>query len=96
MTVWNPQAKLIGRIRLPEVAANVCFGGPKRSWLFVAASQSLYAFCVNTQGRPRVNFRTPPDSRLVTSNLETPLPFELGDEGRILVVDLTLALNRLI
>ena len=96
MTVWNPQAKLIGRIRLPEVAANVCFGGPKRYRLFMAASQSLYAFYVNTQGRPRVNFRTPPDSRLVTSNLETPLPFELGDEGRILVVDLTLALNRLI
>ena len=90
----DPQAKLIGRIRLPEVVANVCFGGPKRYRLFMAASQSLYAFYVNTQGRPRV--RTPPDSRLVTSNLETPLPFELGDEGRILVVDLTLALNRLI
>ena len=96
VTVWNPQAKLIGRIRLPEVGANVCFGGPKRNWLFVAASQSLYAFYVNTQGRPRVNFRTPPGSRLVTSNLETRLRFELGDEGRILVVDLTLALNRLI
>jgi hypothetical protein len=82
VTVWNPQAKLIRRIRLPEVGANVCFGGPKRSWLFVAASQSLYAFYVNTQGRPRVNFRTPPGSRLVTSNLETRLPFELGDEGK--------------
>jgi gluconolactonase len=50
VTVWNPQAKLIGRIRLPEVVPNVCFGGPKRNRLFMAASQSLYAFYVNTQG----------------------------------------------
>ena len=50
VTVWNPQGKLIGRIRLPEVTANVCFGGPKRNRLFMAASQSLYAVYVNTQG----------------------------------------------
>ncbi len=50
VTVWNPQGKLIGRIRLPEVVANVCFGGPKRNRLFIAASQSLYAVYVATQG----------------------------------------------
>ena len=50
VTVWNPQGTLIGRIRLPEVVANVCFGGPKRNRLFMAASQSLYAVYVNTQG----------------------------------------------
>jgi gluconolactonase len=50
VTVWNPQGKLIGRIRLPEVVANVCFGGPKRNRLFMAASQSLYAVYMNTQG----------------------------------------------
>ena len=50
VTVWNPDGKLIGRIRLPEVCANVCFGGPKRNRLFMAASQSLYAVYVNTQG----------------------------------------------
>ena len=43
VTVWNPDGKLIGRIRLPEVCGNVCFGGPKRNRLFMAASQSLYA-----------------------------------------------------
>ena len=26
VTVWNPAGKLIGRIRLPEVCANVAFG----------------------------------------------------------------------
>ncbi|NNM71528.1 SMP-30/gluconolactonase/LRE family protein [Enterovirga aerilata] len=50
VTVWNPDGKLIGRIRLPEVCGNVCFGGPKRNRLFMAASQSLYAVYVGTQG----------------------------------------------
>lgn len=50
VTVWNPQGTLIGRIRLPEVAGNICFGGPKRNRLFILASQSVYAVYVNTQG----------------------------------------------
>jgi gluconolactonase len=48
--VFNPGAKLIGRIRLPEVCANLCFGGPKRDRLFMAGSQSLYMMQVATQG----------------------------------------------
>src|SRR5713101_7240640 len=50
VTVWTPEGKLIGRVRLPEVCGNLCFGGPKRNRLFMAASQSLYALYVNTQG----------------------------------------------
>jgi len=50
VTVWNPDGKLIGRIRLPEICANVAFGGPKGNRLFMVASQSLYAVYVNTQG----------------------------------------------
>ena len=50
VTVWNPQGKLIGRIRLPEICGNICFGGPKRNRLFMAASQSLYAVYTGTQG----------------------------------------------
>ena len=48
--VYNAQGKLIGRIRLPEVCANVCFGGPKRNQLFMSASQSIYLLQVQTQG----------------------------------------------
>ena len=48
--VYNAQGKLIGRIRLPEVCANVCFGGPKRNHLLMAASQSIYLLQVQTQG----------------------------------------------
>ena len=50
VTVWNPDGKLIGRIRLPEVCGNLCFGGPKRNRLFMAASQSIYALYTATQG----------------------------------------------
>jgi gluconolactonase len=50
VTVWNPAGKLIGRIRIPEIVANICFGGPKRNRLFIAASQSLYALYTSTQG----------------------------------------------
>ena len=50
VTVWNPQGKLIGRIRLPEVCANLTFGGPKRNRLFMMGSTSLYSLYVGTQG----------------------------------------------
>jgi gluconolactonase len=50
--VFDPDGKPIGRIALPERCANVCFGGPKRNRLFMAASQSIYALYVNTQGAP--------------------------------------------
>ena len=50
VNVFNPSAKLIGRIRLPEVCGNICFGGPKRNRLFMAASQSIYALYLATQG----------------------------------------------
>jgi gluconolactonase len=50
--VFNPQGKLIGRIDLPERCANLCFGGLHRNRLFMAASTSIYALYVNTQGVP--------------------------------------------
>jgi gluconolactonase len=50
VTVWSPEGKLLGRIRIPEVVGNICFGGPKRNRLFMAGSQSLYAVYTATQG----------------------------------------------
>jgi gluconolactonase len=52
--VFNPGGKLIGRIDLPERCANLCFGGVHRNRLFMAASTSLYALYVNTQGVPYI------------------------------------------
>lgn len=48
--IFASDGEKIGRIRLPERCANVCFGGPKRNRLFMAASQSMYSVYVNTQG----------------------------------------------
>lgn len=48
--IFAPDGKLIGKILLPETCANLCFGGPKRNRLFMAASLSLYSLYVNTQG----------------------------------------------
>jgi len=48
--VFNPAGKLIGRIDLPERCANLTFGGVHRNRLFMAASTSVYALFVNTQG----------------------------------------------
>ena len=50
--VFNADGRLIGRIDLPERCANVCFGGTYRNRLFMAASTSVYALYVNTQGAP--------------------------------------------
>ncbi|MBM7066889.1 SMP-30/gluconolactonase/LRE family protein [Actibacterium sp. 188UL27-1] len=50
VTCWSPEGALLGRIRLPEICGNLCFGGPKRNRLFMAASQSLYAVYTATQG----------------------------------------------
>jgi gluconolactonase len=48
--VFAPDGTAIGHIHLPERCANVCFGGRHRNCLFMAASHSVYALHVNTQG----------------------------------------------
>ncbi len=48
--VFDPAGERIGMILLPEVCANLCFGGAKRNRLFMAASQSVYAVYVGTRG----------------------------------------------
>jgi gluconolactonase len=48
--VFAPDGTRIGQILLPEICANLCFGGPRRNRVFMAGSQSLYAVYVETQG----------------------------------------------
>ena len=50
---FDPDGTLIGKIRVPEVVANVCFGGAKRNRLFICGTTSLYAVYVMTQGALR-------------------------------------------
>jgi gluconolactonase len=39
---YDPDGSLIGKILVPEVVANVCFGGPKRNYLYICATHHLY------------------------------------------------------
>jgi gluconolactonase len=48
--VFTPEGQRIGVILLPEICANLCFGGAKRNRLYMAASQSLYSVFVGTRG----------------------------------------------
>ncbi len=48
--VFSPEGQRIGMITLPEIVANVCFGGTRRNRLFIVASQSLYSVYVGTRG----------------------------------------------
>ena len=54
---FAPDGTLIGKIKVPEVVANVCFGGPKRNRLFICGTTSLYSIYVNAAGaiRPRTS-----------------------------------------
>jgi gluconolactonase len=50
VTIFNPQGKPIGFIKLPERCANLCFGGPKNNRLYMASCHSLYALYVEAHG----------------------------------------------
>ena len=51
---FEPDGTLIGKIRLPQAAANISFGGAKRNRLFICASTSLYSIMLSVNGvRPR-------------------------------------------
>jgi gluconolactonase len=49
----SPRGELLGKILVPEVVSNVCFGGPKRNRLFITATTSLYAAYVCQVGAQR-------------------------------------------
>lgn len=54
VAVFNPQARQIGHIDLPERCPNVCFGGAHRNQLFMATHTSIYRLTLATQGVPQV------------------------------------------
>jgi gluconolactonase len=45
-----PDGTLIGKVLIPEACSNVAFGGPKRNYLFVTATTSLYGVYVMVNG----------------------------------------------
>lgn len=47
---YAPDGTLIGRIPIPELVSNVCFGGRNGNRLYITAQTSLYAIFLNTHG----------------------------------------------
>ena len=47
---YAPDGRLLGKIRIPETVANVCFGGAKLNRLFICATTSLYSAYLDVAG----------------------------------------------
>ena len=45
-----PDGHLMGKILVPEVVSNICFGGRAKHQLFITATTSLYAISLNRNG----------------------------------------------
>jgi gluconolactonase len=50
---YLPDGTLAGKILVPELVANVEFGGPRRNRLFICGTTSLYSVFLTTTGAPR-------------------------------------------
>ena len=47
---YDPDGTLIGKILIPEIVANVTFGGAKLNRLFICGTTSLYSIMLMTNG----------------------------------------------
>lgn len=47
---YDPDGTLIGKILVPEVVSNVCFGGLKRNYLYICGTTSLYGVRLAVNG----------------------------------------------
>jgi gluconolactonase len=48
--IFSPAGKLLGQIRLPEIAANLAFGGPDARTAYIMGSTSVYRVHLNIAG----------------------------------------------
>ena len=57
--VWvlEPSGAHLGTLEVPEVVANLNWGGPRWSTLFLTASTSVYRVRTNAAGAPVPNMR---------------------------------------
>lgn len=51
--VYTPSGVLLGKIRTPKTVANVAFGGPKRNWLFICATDAVHVLYTAANGALR-------------------------------------------
>ena len=53
----HPDGTVLGKIAVPEVVSNLCFGGPKGNRLFITATTSVYSLLFNINGAHPVQVR---------------------------------------
>ena len=46
----HPDGDLLGKLRIPQVVSNLCFGGPKLNHLYITATSTLYTLRVTING----------------------------------------------
>jgi gluconolactonase len=47
---FDPDGTLLGKLHVPEIVANLTFGGPQRNHLFMCATSSVYSIRVTARG----------------------------------------------
>ncbi|MGW0916298.1 SMP-30/gluconolactonase/LRE family protein [Streptomyces sp. NPDC002784] len=52
MHCYDPDGTLLGRLLIPDVVANIRFGGARRNRLFIAADTALYSLVMGVTGAP--------------------------------------------
>ncbi|KNG93260.1 SMP-30/gluconolactonase/LRE family protein [Pseudaestuariivita atlantica] len=52
---YDPDGTLLGKVLIPEVVANVCFGGARLNRLFICGTSSLYSVYLDTNGICPIN-----------------------------------------
>jgi gluconolactonase len=55
--IYSPDGVRLGAVPVPEVVANLCFGGPDGSTLFIAATTGLYRLPTRTRGASPLDLR---------------------------------------
>ena len=47
---FDPDGTLLGKLQVPEIVANLTFGGPQRNQIFMCATSSVYSIRVSVRG----------------------------------------------
>ncbi|MEQ8739649.1 MAG: SMP-30/gluconolactonase/LRE family protein, partial [Hoeflea sp.] len=46
----SPGGELLGKLLVPELVSNICFGGRAKHQLFITATTSIYSITLNRNG----------------------------------------------
>ncbi|MEO1458016.1 MAG: isochorismatase family protein [Pseudomonadota bacterium] len=84
--VYEPGGRLIGRVAVPEMAANLHWGGADWRTLFICATHSVYAIEVKVGPRPEPFMRAPAAAAPVPARAAEPEPGAPVEPGRAALI----------